>query len=89
MNRTMISAEEIRRDIRAKVAELTECDLEEVTDTANFVEELEVDSLMAIELMVTLDKQYDIDISEEEFRKIVCVNDAVACVQRYLSNGDQ
>ncbi len=73
----------VREEIRRRVAELTECEPEEVTDTASFVDELGLDSLLALELMVALDKEYGIDIPEDEFRQITNLNQAVEVVLRY------
>jgi acyl carrier protein len=80
-----ITADKVRDEVRNRVAELTEMDPSDVTDTADFIDELGVDSLMAIELMVALDKEYKIDIPEEEFREIRNVDQAVDAVMRHLS----
>ena len=79
------TAEEIRNAVRKLVAEITEREPEEISDSALFIEELKIDSLMAIEMMVAVDKKYKIEISEEEFATIKNVNDAVECVQRHLA----
>ena len=80
-----ITADKVREEVRNRVAELTEADPSGVSDTADFIEELGVDSFMAIELMVALDKEYKIDIPEEEFREIRNVDQAVDVVMRHLS----
>jgi len=79
------TAEEIRKEVRKLVAEITEREPEEISDTAQFVEDLGIDSLMAIEMLVAVDKRYKIEISEEEFGTIKNVNDAVEVVQRHLA----
>src|SRR5689334_593160 len=78
------SATEIRTHVRELVAEITERDPSEVSDTALFIEDLGIDSLMAIEMLVAMDKKYKVQIPEEEFKNIKCVNDAVAIVQRHV-----
>jgi acyl carrier protein len=80
-----ITAEQVRKEVRSRVAELTEVEPSEVSDTADFMDELGVDSLMAIELMVALDKEYKIDIPEDEFRQIKNVDQAVDVVMKHLS----
>jgi acyl carrier protein len=80
-----VTAEHIRSEVRKLVAEITEREPSEVSDTALFVEDLGIDSLMAIEMLVAVDKRYKIEISEEEFGKIKNVNDAVEVVQRHLA----
>jgi acyl carrier protein len=81
------TAEEIRQEVRRLVAEITERSPDEVSDTALFQEDLGIDSLMAIEMLVAVDKKYRIQIPEEEFGTIKNVNDAVAVVQRHLAEG--
>ena len=84
MDNGKITAEQIRSEIKKLIAEVTERTPEEVSDTALFVEDLGVDSLMAMEVMVAVDKKYKIDLPEEEFTKLKNVNDTVAMVQKYL-----
>ncbi len=85
MANEQVTADAIRIEVRKLIAEITEREPEEVSDTAQFVEELGIDSLMAIEMLVAVDKKYKIEISEEEFGKIKNVNDAVEAVQRHLA----
>jgi acyl carrier protein len=85
MTNTITTAEQVRNEIKNLIAMVTERNAEEVSDTALFVDDLGVDSLMAMEVMVTVDKKFKIDIPEEEFSQIKNVNDAVATVMRYLS----
>ncbi len=85
MTNGQVTPEKVREEVKRLISELTEREPEEITDTALFVEDLGVDSLMAIEVMVALDKRYKIDIPEAEFNKIKNVNDAVATVMQHLS----
>lgn len=79
-----ITEQHIRQEIRRLIADLTERTPEEISDEASFVEGLELDSLMAMELMVDLDRKFNIEIPEEEFATIRNINEAVASVYRYL-----
>jgi acyl carrier protein len=81
--------DQVREEVKRLIAELTERDMSEITDTALFQEDLGVDSLMAIEVMVALDKRYKIDIPEAEFNKIKNVDDSVAVVMKHLSGASQ
>lgn len=80
-----VTAENVREEVKRLIAELTEREVSEITDTALFVDDLGVDSLMAIEVMVALDKRYKIDIPEPEFNKIKNVNDSVDVVMKHLA----
>jgi len=79
-----ITPEYIRATIKSLIAEITERDPSEISDTADFTEELGIDSLAGMEMMVTVDKRFKIDIPEEDFAKAKNVNDAVEMVQRFL-----
>jgi acyl carrier protein len=80
-----VTEELVRTEVKRLIAELTERDADEITDTALFVDDLGVDSLMAIEVMVNLDKRYKIDIPESEFNQIKNVNDSVATVMKHIT----
>ena len=79
-----VTAEHIRTEVKRLIAEVTEREPEEIADTASFAEELGVDSLMAMEVMVAVDKKYKINIPEEEFGAIKNVDDTVAVVLRHI-----
>ena len=85
-NNGAIKTDEIRMEIKRLIAEVTERTPEEVSDTAHFTEELGVDSLMAMEVMVAVDKKYKINIPEDEFAQIKNVNDTVEVVQRHMGS---
>ena len=77
--------DQIRAEVKRLIANVTEREPEEVSDTASFSEELGVDSLMALEVMIAVDKKFKIDIPEEEFSKATNVNESVALVQQWLA----
>ena len=84
-----VTAELVSTEVKRLIGELTERDPSEITDTALFTEELGVDSLMAIEAMVALDKRYKINIPEAEFNEIKNVKDAVTVVMKHIAgNGN-
>ena len=80
-----VSSEEIRASVREFVARITERQPAEISDTAHFRDDLQIDSLMAMEMMVAVNKKYQIEILDEEFRGIESVQGAVAVVQRHLA----
>ncbi len=49
-----------------------------VTMDTSFADDLEADSLDMVEIMMALEEEYDIEISEDDAEKIVTVGDAVA-----------
>lgn len=85
MTNGQITADDVRAEMKKLIAVVTEREPEEVSDTALFVDDLGVDSLMAMEVMVTVDKKFKINIPEEEFAQIRTVDDAVSTVMRHLA----
>jgi acyl carrier protein len=80
-----MTADQIRRSIKELVAEVTEREPDEVPADARLKEDLGVDSLLGIELMLLIDKEFAIDMPVEEFDKLLTVDEAVAVVERYLA----
>lgn len=65
-----------REDLRTLVAETLDLDVAEVTDTADFVNELDVDSLMALEVMVVLERRYSVKLDEKRLAEITSLDNA-------------
>ncbi|MFE0508547.1 acyl carrier protein [Streptomyces sp. NPDC058964] len=67
-NNTQIALD--KEELRSLVADVLELDVEEVTDDADLVQDLEVDSLMALAIIVRLDRQYGVKLQESDFRQV-------------------
>jgi acyl carrier protein len=80
--------DQIRAEVKKLIAEIIELEPEEISDTALFAEDLGVDSLAGMEVMVTVDKRFKIDIPEEEFVKLKNVNDVVEMVRRFMPQAE-
>ncbi|MEU3002065.1 acyl carrier protein [Streptomyces sp. NPDC006995] len=65
-----------KEELRAVVAQVLDVEPSEVTDDASFVDDLEVDSLMALEVVVVLEKRYEVKLPESELRCIVTLQSA-------------
>ena len=57
----------------------------EVTPEAKFVDDLGADSLDLVELVMALEEEYNIEISDEEAEKIVTVGDAIEYIQAHVA----
>lgn len=68
---------EIFEQIKSITAEQLDIEEDEITLETSFVDDLDADSLDIVELMMTLEEEFDLEISEEEAEKIVTVGDAV------------
>ena len=58
-------------------------DEEEVTTQASFVEDLNADSLDLVELIMSLEEEFGMEISDEDAEKIQKVSDAVEFIEEH------
>jgi acyl carrier protein len=63
--------------VKKIIAEKLSVDLEEVVPEAAFVEDLGADSLDLVELIMSMEEEFEIDISDEDAEKLVKVQDAI------------
>ncbi|MEC3979492.1 acyl carrier protein [Amycolatopsis sp. H20-H5] len=77
-------AELDREEMRVLLAETVDADLTEVTDDADFVKTLAVDSLMALEVIVVLERRYGVKFSESEMRSVRTLRSAHELVSAKL-----
>ncbi|MFF2546337.1 acyl carrier protein [Kitasatospora sp. NPDC058063] len=60
-------------ELREVVAKVLDIEVDELTDDADFMDDLEVDSLMALEVVVVLEKKYGVKIPETELKQFTCL----------------
>ena len=63
---------ELKQELKELVSEVIEID--DFKEDDNFVEDLGVDSMMALEIVVRIEKKYQISIPEEELPNIQSLN---------------
>jgi acyl carrier protein len=67
----------IEDKVKKIIAEKLSVDLAEVIPEASFVDDLGADSLDLVELIMTMEEEFDIDISDEDAEKLETVKDAI------------
>ena len=67
--------------VKKIVAEQLSVDINEVTPTASFQNDLGADSLDTIELVMALVEEFGLEIPDEDAEKIVTVQDAVSYIE--------
>jgi len=65
-----MNLEEAKKEIKKLVAEIAERTEEEVKEDALFAEDLGIDSMMALEIVASIEKKYKLVIPEEEIPNI-------------------
>ena len=69
--------------VKSIIVEQLGVDEEEVTPQASFVEDLNADSLDLVELIMSLEEEFGMEISDEDAEKIQKVQDAVDFIEEH------
>lgn len=81
-----MSAENLEKDITAIVAEVTELDEAEIWEKrdADFFKDLEIDSLLALEILALIEKKFKVQIPEEKLVDITSLNATIEMTRSTL-----
>jgi len=78
-----MAASDVETKVREIVCEQLGVTEEEVSPSAAFIKDLGADSLDIVELVMALEEEYDLEISDEEAEKIRTVGDVVAYIESH------
>ena len=76
-----MSANEVVQKVQDLIAESLGVKRSEVVPSASFIDDLNADSLDIVELVMTIEKEFDIEIPDEDAEKIGRVQDAVNYIE--------
>ena len=71
----------VEQDVRNLVAEILEVEPKEIDPQAHFVKDLGMDSMMALEVLASLEKKYRIVIPEEALTKFTSLDKTAEIVK--------
>ena len=78
----ILNMSEIATKVKAIIVDKLGVDEKDVTLEASFTNDLGADSLDTVELIMELEKEFDIQIPDDEAEKIATVGDAVAFIEK-------
>ena len=74
----------LEQDVKSLIADILEMEPEQIDPDAHLVEDLGMDSMMALEILATMEKRFKIKIPEDDLPKITTVNGAIALAKKYV-----
>ncbi len=74
----------LEQEVKELIAEIIEMEPNEINPDAHLVEDLGMDSMMALEILASLEKKYKIKLPEEDLPKITTVNRAIEVAKKYV-----
>ena len=77
--------DKVEQDIRALVAEVIESEPDKLDLEAKFVEDLGMDSMMALEILAGIEKKYRIAIPEDNLPKFTTLNRTITLVREIIN----
>lgn len=80
-----MSKDDILAKLKPVIADQLGVDEAEVKPDASFTEDLNADSLDLVELIMSLEEQFNIQISDEDAEKITTVDEAVDYIYEHES----
>jgi acyl carrier protein len=73
----------IEDKVKKIIAEKLSVDLEEIVPEASFVDDLGADSLDLVELIMSMEEEFDVEISDDDAEKMVTVKDALEYIAQH------
>lgn len=78
-----MTREQLRDDLKALIADLLE--IGDFDDDAHFIRDLRADSMLLVELVVQVEKRYQLKFPEDELRSVRSLTDMLRVTSRLLN----
>jgi acyl carrier protein len=82
----MKNKEEIFSELSVLLVEMFELDPSDITTDANLYEDLDLDSIDAVDLVVKLKEMTGAKITPEDFKNVRTIDDVVCAVEELISD---
>ena len=81
--------EELFKHVKGTLVKEFECDESKIVPEARFYEDLDLDSIDAVDLIVQLRNERNIEVSSEDFKSIRTVGDLLDVLERVTGDAAQ
>ncbi len=76
----------IEERVRSIIVDQLAVDVTKVSQTASFIDDLGADSLDIVELVMTMEEEFDLDIPDDDAEKMKTVGDVVKYITSKANN---
>ena len=83
----MKAEQNIKQDLREIISRITEVPPKDLKDDADFVKDLGVDSMMALEIVASIEKKYKVIIPEDKIPEITSLNKIYSLIEGMNKKG--
>lgn len=73
---------DVAEKVKKIICEQLDVPMEDVVSAASFVDDLGADSLDQVELIMAMEEEFDLSISDEDAEKIATVQDAIDYISK-------
>ncbi|NLH39722.1 MAG: acyl carrier protein [Elusimicrobia bacterium] len=80
-----MTRENISDEIKKLISESLSVDMKEIKEDSKFVDDLGADSLDIVELVMSMETKFDVEIPDEDAQKIKTVGEAVDYISNKIS----
>jgi len=70
----------IEEKVKKLIAEKLDVDISDVVPEASLIDDLGADSLAIVELIMTMEEEFDIEVPDEDAEKLATVKEAIAYI---------
>jgi len=81
--------QQLENEIRGIIAEIIEKEPGEILPDVKFYEDLEVDSMMALEILAAIEKKYKIAIPEEKLAELLTLRQTMEVANEFLAKKEE
>jgi len=82
----MENQEEVYEKVYEIIADIAECDVKDLSPDTDLSNEMGVTSLMGLEVLVELERNFEVSLDEEILIKMTTPKDIVAILNKELAN---
>ena len=77
--------EEAKKEIKKMISDIAEIPENEIKDDATFAEDLGIDSMMALEIVASIEKKYKVVVPEEKIPTIRSLQNVYQLLEDFLN----